>query len=232
MLADVNDVAKRAGALLDNPDNSIYTVEYLMPFIDQCYDELDVDLENAGMQYIESIVAFPVDANTSDLTPFMQDGQPLATMKYPKLVKWKLPADPDYLYRTSAFVQELDEVDTAVSYGALQWRFGDGAIQVTPSNTPLILKVYFDQMSTNIYDPTQNVVRGTAHILAARVATAVDEIRPAMQKRALLNAARAKRSWNAFKSLLVKNNQGKQVQAQAMHPRRQVPTPYVPAPTA
>ncbi len=233
MLADVNDVAKRAGALLDDPSNSIFTLAYLMPFIDQCYDILDVELERCGMQYIESIAVFNVTAGTTDLSSLLQDGQPLATMKLPKQVKWKLVGEPDYLYRPSTGpVVELDEVDTSQSIGALQWRFGDGALQITPSVVDITLKVYFDQMSTNIYDPSQNVIRGTAHILAAAVAWKADARRKGMENRAKENKAEYVSSLNAFKSVVVQNQQSNPLNAKPMHPRRNVPTPYVPAPSS
>jgi hypothetical protein len=184
------------------------------------------------MQYIESIAVFPVTAGTSDLSPLLQDGQPLATMKLPKQIRWKLVGQPDDLYQVSTGpVLELDEVDTAQSVGALQWRFGDGAIQITPSVADMTLKVYFDQMSTNIYDPSQQVIRGTAHILAARVATEVAGARKGMEKRRDTLEKKAFRSWNAFKTLLVKNNQSRPVTAQPIHPRRNVATPYVAAPS-
>lgn len=232
MLADVDDVARRAGALLDDPSNSRFTLAYLMPFIDQCYDELDVDLERAGMQYIESIAVVDVAANITDLSYLLADGMALATMKFPKWVKWKLQGQPDDLYQPSVFVNELAEVDAASSYGALQWRFADGGLQITPSVTPMTLKIYFDEMSTNIIDPAQNVIRGTAHILAASVAAEAAGARKGMENVAKRLDAKHMKLWNAFKSVLVQNNQGKPVTAQPMHPRRGVATPYVQAPSS
>lgn len=232
MLADVMDVSGRAGALLDDPSNSRFTLAYLMPFIDQCYAELDVMLENAGMQYVEAIAVVNVAAGVSDLASLLADGQPLATMKFPKWVKWKLQGQPDYLYNLSAFANELDEVDTATSVGALQWRFADGALQVTPSVTPMTLKIYFDQQSTDRLDPAQNVIRGTAHILAFAVASEAAGAVKGMENRALGLEAKRKAAWNQFKGVLVKNNQGKQIVAPPMHPRRGVATPYIPAPSS
>lgn len=232
MLADVDDIIKRAGVLLDDPTNSIYTAAYCMPHVDQKYDELDVALENCGMQYIEGIAIFNVNPNVTDLSSFLQDGQALATMKYPKYMKWKLVGQPDYLYQLSEHVSELMEVDTATSYGALQWRFADGGLQITPSINALTLKVYFDQTSTNILDPAQNVIRGTAHILAYDVAISICGVRKGMQDRKKDLKADRDAAWNTFKSVLVKNNQDKPVAARQMHPRRRVGQPYVAAPSS
>lgn len=232
MLADVDDVIRRAGVLLDDPSNSRFTSAYLMPLVDQCYDELDVDLERCGMQYVQSNATVDIAANISDLSYLLADGQALSTMKFPKWVDWKLQGQPDYMYVPSAHVSKLAYVDNAVSYGALQWTFVDGALQVTSSVTPLTLNIFFDEMSMNVYDPAQNVIRGTAHILAAAVAAEAAGIRKGMENVAKRLDAKHMKLWNAFKSVLVMNNQDKQVTAPPMHPRRVVPTPYVAAPTS
>jgi hypothetical protein len=219
MLQDVNDVIKRVCVLLDDPSGATFSREYLMPFVDQEYDEMDVELERNGMQYIESIAVFTVPAGTTDLSTYLADGQPLATMKFPKYVKWKLPSQTDEFYQLSAFVQELDEVNPA-NIGARQWRNANGAIQITPSNQPITLKVYFDTISTNIYDPVQQVIRGTAHILAPRVGAAVCALGGDMTKRFNYLDAKAKKNWNAFLVVLVQQRAQRNISNPPIHGRR------------
>ena len=240
MLADVEHVAKSAAALLDDPGMTVFTLDYLMPHIDFCYTELDVELERVGMEYVEGIALDrngylsegSGEANTSSLLGYMAPGQPLATMKFPKNVGWKLVGQPDTYFQPSAEVSELDDVDPS-SFGAIQWRFASGALSVTPSCEAMVLRVYFDQVSTTVVDGATGVVRGTAHILAAQVAVSVDSVRKGMETRMKINQMRAMKSWNVFKDVLNKNNQGKQVEAKAMHPRRvRYGSVNVPAPTA
>jgi hypothetical protein len=219
MLQDIDDVIKRIGVLLDDPSLSSYTREYLIPFVDQEYDEMDVDLERAGMQYIESIAAIPIAAGVADLVSFLGDGQPLATMKFPKYVKWKLSSQTDEYYQFSAKVQEIDEVNPA-NIGAWQWRNAQGSIQITPSNAAVTLKVYFDTISTNIYDPNQQVIRGTAHILAPRAAATVAALGGDLTKRQAFLQAKASRNWNAFLVLLVQQNQQENISNPPIHGRR------------
>lgn len=230
MIEDAMDIAKRAAALMDDPGMSRFTFPYQQPFIDQCYDILDNELEAAGMQYVESIVEVLIPEGTSDLGYLNDDGQPLATMKYPKSVKWKLDGQPDIEYQwSSGPVEELDEVDGSSSFGALQWRNGRGAIQVTPSITPMWLKIYFDEMSTDIWDPTQNVVRGTGHILAIDVAIELCDARTGMEKKSMKLGVKRAKAWNTFKNSLVKNKQSARIEAQQIHGKRRMGTPYVPA---
>jgi hypothetical protein len=172
MLQNVGDVIKRAGVYLDDPSNRKYTAAVLMPFIDGEYDMLDTALERMGMQYIETIVNLTIPANTSDLSSYLADGQALQYMKLPKWIDWKLPGDPDTLYRPSEMVDKLAYVDVN-NMGAWQWKNAQGSIQVTPSSGPIVLNIGIDTMSTQIYDPAAGVIRGTALILALKTASTV-----------------------------------------------------------
>ena len=215
---------------MDDPTMSRYIFTYQQPFIDQCYDVLDNELEAAGMQYIESIAEVLIPAQTSDLGYLNNDGNALETMKYPKSMKWKLDGQPNNMYQPSSGpVQELAEVDNASSFGALQWRNAQGAVQVTPSVTPMWLKIYFDEMSTDIFDPTQQVVRGTGHILAFDVAIELCDARKGMEAKSTMLTKKRAKAWNTFKNSLVKNKQSAQIEAPQIHGKRRMGTPYVPA---
>lgn len=232
MLQNAAAVAQRVGVLLDDPTLSKYTQTYQMPFIDQEYDELDVELEQLGMQYVEGIATFDLQIGESDLSPYLLDGQPLQYMKWGKRIDWKLKGQEDVAYRTSTPVQELDYVQVS-NLGAWQWKQADGALQVTPSNGVITLKVYFDTISTNIVDPAQNVIRGTAHILALRVAVTILGARGDLSRQRLpfLEKKMAK-AWGAFKSTLVMyTKQIKSVSARPIHARRLVSSFFVPAPS-
>jgi hypothetical protein len=225
MLQDVQDVITRVGVLLDDPGNAVFTSTYLLPWIDQEFDILDTELELLGMQYTEGIAVIPLDPNTTDLTPFLTDGQPLATMKFPKKIKWKLTSQPDTSYSWSVRTDELDDVPAA-SIGALEFVFTDGAIQVTPSGTPVTLKIYYEMLATNIVDPVGNVIRGTAHILALRVAKEIAVIRGMPQAQNL--TMKSGKAWDDFAGVLSKQNQGKRKIVPRIHStaRRAFPAGY------
>lgn len=236
MLENVEDVAKRAAVLLDDPTMSRYTLDYQMPWIDQSYDDLDVSLELAGMQYVEKIAYVTLlpdptlGTTVSDLSYLNAEGQALQFMKFPKDVNWKLVGQPDSQYQASSGpVAQLLHVDTSSSYGALQWKFAQGGLQVTPSVTSMVLEIIYDAMSTDIFDPDQGVIRGTAHILAFDVARAMAEARKGMEARGKQLRADYTRAWNQFKGVLIKNNQSTQQEAQQIHGKRRMGTTYVSA---
>jgi hypothetical protein len=218
VLQNVNDIIKRVGVLVDDPGNTRFSPAYLIPHIDQVYEEMDVDLELLGMQYVEHIAIVNVNANVTDLTYMLANGQPLASMKLPSWMKWKLQGQPDTSYVRSAYVDELAEVALS-SQGALQFTFQQGALQVTPSAVALTLKIGYEAVSTNIYDPAQGVIRGTAHILAVRVAAYVASLKGGMGSLQKMLDAKADRTWTAFCKLVTKKNQSKQIVAGLLHGR-------------
>jgi hypothetical protein len=224
---DVDDIVTRVGALLDNPSNSQFDRDYLMPYIDQEYGELDNELESLGAPYALDQVIVTQPANTSSLAAFMASGQPLADMKLPSDVWWKLAGQPDINFQQSTGpVTRLDFVPPNTQ-GAWQWTFLGGMLAITPSSSPVDLQVTFQTMSTNIVDPQSGVILGTAAILALRVALYVATIRgmPMVQ---LLTTKEAKASRN-FKMALKKPRQGVPIMARKTHGRlvRGAPAGYV-----
>lgn len=222
MLQDIDDIVLRVGALLDDPANNQFTGDYLQPYIDEEYDELDTELEALGMQYVESVAIFDVQPGVSNLGNLNANGGALQFMKFPLRVRWKLVGQEDLEYKPSALVQELDEVSIA-SLGALEWRNANGAIQITPSSSAVTLKVYYDAMSSDVWDPQTQVIRGTAHILACRVAFYVAGIRgmdlaPRLEKK-------AGRAWDVFSRTLSKVKQAQLVMVPKTHRTRRVSTP-------
>jgi hypothetical protein len=218
LLDDVQDIFRRVGALLDDPSNSRFSGAYLTPFIDQEYDEMDVQLEVLGMEYVEHIAIVNVNANVTDLSYLLADGQALQSMKLPKRVDWKQQGQPDTSYIQSSYVDELDDVGIG-SIGFFEWTFQQGSLQVTPSSVPITARIYFDATSTNIYDPAQGVIRGTGHILAPRVAAYVASLQNGMgtlQKKA---ETKAKEAWLMFCKLVVMNSQSKLRSPRPIHRR-------------
>jgi hypothetical protein len=224
---DVDDIVIRVGALLDNPSNSQFDRDYLMPYVDQEFGELDNELESLGAPYALEQQYITLAANQSSLASFMAAGQPLADMKLPSDIWWKLAPQPDISYVQSVGpVTRLDFVPPNTN-GAAQWTFLGGMLAVTPSSSTVTLQVTYQKLATNIVDPQTGVILGTAAILALRVALYVATIRgmPMVQ---LLTGKEAKASRN-FKMVLKKPRQGVPIMARKTHGRlvRGAPAGYV-----
>jgi hypothetical protein len=157
----------------------------------------------------------------------MAAGQPLADMKLPSDIWWKLSSQPDTSYQQSSGpASRLDFVSQS-SVGAWQWTFLGGLLAVTPSASPVDLQVTYQKLSTNIVDPQTGVILGTASLLAVRVAFYVASIR-GMPIAPLLNTKQMKAARD-FKMTLKKPRQGVQVMSPKTHGRvtRGAPAGYM-----
>lgn len=224
---EVATIVQRIGALLDNPSNSQFDQDYCMPYIDQEYDELDNELEALGAPYALEQTIIAVPANQSSLASFMQPGQPLADMKLPSDVWWKLASQPDPSYQQSEGpVTRLDFVDPA-SQGAIEWTFLGGLLAVTPSSVPVSLQVTYQRMAINIVDPQTGVIMGTAGILALRVAFYIASLRGMPMAQLLMQ--KSLKMTRDFKMALKKPRQGVSIMAPKTHGSvvRRVPAGYI-----
>jgi len=170
------------------------------------------------MQNVRTQAVVNIAANVSNLGYLLANGQALQSMKLPVVVEWKQQGQADTFYAPSSFVDKLDDVAPS-NIGAQQWVWQQGMLLVTPSGVAMTLRITFDQLSTNIYDPAQNVIRGTGHILAARVASFVAANNNGMGTLQKAADAKAKRSWLMFCKLVVMNQQSKQRSPRPIHRR-------------
>ena len=175
----VGQIVKRVGWLLDDPGNRRFTSDYIMPGIDQENESLEVTLERLGIQQQEQIAIIALPAATAgpdgsnppvDLAQYFNPGQPLEWFLRPKRLDWKVTGQPDTSYVQADMVNELDDVQLG-NLGVQQYRWAQGSVQITPSYTPVTIRLYFFALSTDIYDNAQSVMRGIGYILALQVAS-------------------------------------------------------------
>lgn len=181
MLVDLDDIAKRTAALLDDPSQSDFDRDYLLPFINQRWDSLNVTLMMLGLKYTEQIVVLNpnnagLPANTTNLSVYQAAGQALASLMLPKKVEWKLVGDPDTAYKEAAKMDVMPDLDPTTQ-GISAWVWRNSTLYISPSSIAIVVRVTFEAMSTTLVDPTDNVYRGTMHIIALRVAELVWFIR-------------------------------------------------------
>ena len=175
----VGQIVQRVGWLLDDPGNRRFTSDYIMPGIDQENESLEIFLERLGVQQQEQIAIFNLPAAVAlpdgsnppvDLNPYFAPGQPLEWFLRPKRVDWKVTGQPDTSYDQANAVNELADVQLG-NLAVQEYRWAQGSIQLTPSYTPVTIRIYFFALSTDIYDNAQSVMRGIGFILALQVAS-------------------------------------------------------------
>jgi hypothetical protein len=154
------------------------------------------------------------------LSSFMLPGGPLESLMQPipgEAVEWKLPGQDDTYFDAADRMDELDDFPPGTQ-GVLQFAWEGGTIRVTPSSVPVILRVRFNALSTNLVDPSDGMVRGIEDIVAFFTAEIIWSIRgnPQMQANC--------KQWGAdalddFLAMSVMNTQGTFDRVPAVHRR-------------
>jgi hypothetical protein len=203
----MGDVIDRVGVLLDDPSHRFYSRDYIRPHVDQQNESLMLELETLGVQQQEQIAIFQLQANISDLSPFLASGQPLQYFLRPIGIEWKITGQPDSTYAPSAPVKELADVGVG-NVGCQQYRWGAGSLQVTPSGTPVTLRVNFVALTATVYDSAAQIMRGAGFILASEAAYYIASLKSG--KPSLIQALekQKRRDRVRFSKLLTMQQQG------------------------
>lgn len=94
----LSDITKRVQAKHDDPDGTYVTPEYVTGFAQDAYEWLFGKLRLVGWDNTEEILTLPaVPAGLPTLDQYQANGQPLAMLVAPRMIRWKLPGqDPTY----------------------------------------------------------------------------------------------------------------------------------------
>lgn len=206
-MAQVND---RAAALLDDPGHRRFSTNYLRAHIDQQNEQMLIALTTMGLQQQEQTAIFNIGVDITDLTPFFATGQVLQYLLRPKTVDWKLQGQPDTSYQPSWPVDELDDVDPS-NLGCQQYRWAGGTLQVTPSGTPVTLRVRYIGLVASVVDPNQQIVLGLGFLLALMTARFVCSLNNGMGTLAKQLDQDVKTNKRNVKNLFVMQQQGRNV---------------------
>ena len=208
-ITTMGGVISRTQALLDDPAGRRFKPDYLRPYVDEENEEFQIDLQVLGVQQEQAEAIIPIPAAVSaptDLTPYFATGQPLQYFLRPRYVDWKVTGQPDTSYVPSGFVAKLDDVDVG-NLGCQQYRWTGGTLLLTPSYTPVTLRIGFDSLSQTIYDSAANVMRGIGNMLTLRVAKYVCALNNGMGKLGPELEKKSARAERKFANLLVMQNQ-------------------------
>ena len=175
-LLNVGDVVASVAALLDDPGQDDIDIDYVIPFLNLRWSNLIVNLAMLGLQYAEEVAIFQIPAGTVSLTKYMLAGQPLASLMEPVSIDWKPVGDDDTEYDPADAVREVDDFPQGIP-GIEEYSFQGGTIVLSPSSIDVTARVRFKAMSTNLVDPTDNMIRGVGDIIAYRVAELICAIR-------------------------------------------------------
>ena len=140
---DLQTLKARIRALVDDPNATYTTDDFLLPLINQKYEELYNRLRLGGTEFDERDVVLPsVPAGTPDLSTYAATGQPLELLVQPRMLEWKLAGNPDSFYLRAEFLGKVRDITPQPLIDSWEWR--SQVIYITPATVVVDLRVTGD----------------------------------------------------------------------------------------
>jgi hypothetical protein len=154
----VSDIVTRVQAKCDDLEGTYITPEYVLAFMNESYDWIYGKLRLTNADFDEEIVVLPgVQAGIPDLSAFQSNGQLLATLVQPRMIRWKLAGQPitnwcradgplDYVRDIQPGIAALDS-----------WAWIKYNIKLSNFNVSLDLEVTGDFLFDPLTDPDSQI---------------------------------------------------------------------------
>src|SRR2546426_1432792 len=104
---DLSTLKSRIRALVDDPDATYATDGFLLPLINQKYEELYNRMLSTGTELERKVIElFSVAPQVKDLSAYALAGQPLELLVQPLSLEWKPAGLDDTNYKLAAAVDK------------------------------------------------------------------------------------------------------------------------------
>jgi hypothetical protein len=173
------DIIKRMQSKLDDPDGTYLTEDYVMGFVPDVYEWMFNKISLFTNKFDEEQIVLPaVPAGTRTLDAFQLEGQPLAMLVTPTMLRWRLPGLDDTYWRKVDGPLDYPR-DVAQGMESLDsWAWNRYSVKLSNFSTALDIEVtgsfLFDPLTSGD-DPVQiamNANRCFSTRLSAEVAAA------------------------------------------------------------
>lgn len=175
---DLNTLKTRIRSLVDDPDATYATDAFLVPLINQKYEELYNRMLSTGAEFERKVVElFGVAPQTPDLSAYSMTSQPLELMVQPVMLEWKLAGLDNTNYKPATLVDKVKDViaDQLVE----EWEWRTGTIYLTPCALAIDLRIrgdfLFDSLAAD--QDVISVTKNLGHALGYGVAALVGAVR-------------------------------------------------------
>src|ERR1700694_4716856 len=122
---DLTTVKTRIRSLVDDPDATYATDAFLLPLINQKYEELYNRMLSTGAEFErKSAEILSVPPQTTDLSAYDGSGQPLELMMQPLTLEWKMAGLDNTNYKTVTLVDKVKDVLANQFVDEWEWRGG------------------------------------------------------------------------------------------------------------
>jgi hypothetical protein len=175
---DLSTVKSRVRSLVDDADASYATDTFLLPLINQKYEELYNRLLSTGAEFERKVVElFNVPAQTANLAAYSLAGQPLELLVQPLQLEWKQAGLDPTNYKIASLVDQVEDLIPGQFVDDWEWRAG--TLYLTPSTLAMDLRIRGDFLFAALNTDTDVVAvsRNFGHALAYGTAALVGAVR-------------------------------------------------------
>lgn len=175
---DLGTVKSRIRSLVDDPDASYATDAFLLPLINQKYEELYNRMLSTGAEFERGVTEIlNVPAQTPNLSAYALPGQPLELMIQPLQFEWKQAGLDPTNYKPASLVDKVKDVipDQLVD----DWEWRAGVIYFTPCTLNVDIRIRGDFLFAALTTDSDAiaVTKNFGHALAYGAAALVGAVR-------------------------------------------------------
>src|SRR5215469_6279732 len=142
---DFGTLKSRIRSLVDDADGTFATDAFLLPLINQKYEELYNRVLSTGAEFERRVIEIlNVPGQTPNLSAYVLPGQPLELMVQPLQFEWKQAGLDPTNYKTASLV---DNVKDVIPYQLIDdWEWRAGVIYFTPCTLNVDIRIRGDFM--------------------------------------------------------------------------------------
>lgn len=175
---DLGTVKSRVRSLVDDSDASYATDAFLLPLINQKYEELYNRMLSTGAEFDRKVTEIlNVPAQTTDLSAYALPAQPLELMIQALRFEWKQAGLDPTNYRTAVLVDKVQDVIPDQLIDDWEWRAG--VIYFTPCTLNVDIRIRGDFLFVALATDSDAiaVTKNFGHALAYGAAALVGAVR-------------------------------------------------------
>lgn len=175
---DLSTVKSRIRSLVDDPDASYATDAFLLPLINQKYEELYNRMLSTGAEFERRVTKIlNVPAQTPNLSAYALPGQPLELMIQPLQFEWKQAGLDPTNYKTAALLDKVKDVIPDQLIDDWEWRAGVIYFSSCTLNVDIRIRGDFLFAALTTDSDSIAVTKNFGHALAYGTAALVGAVR-------------------------------------------------------
>jgi len=199
--------------------------DYIVGWLSIHNEDVELELASLGLSYEEQDIILPnVPANTTDLSAYQADGQPLGSMMLPYSLEWRYPMNPlpnqpqPSPPPSDEDWKEIPRVDKPIDVipndpdqnieGIQSWAWKGGKIQTTPSSIAVDVRVGCQNLPDVFQSDSDNYIKGITNWLVYGTAELIAFSRGAgASKLGVVFQARKNKVADSIESLMIQDEQ-------------------------